>query len=313
MDGVTQVQTRISEIQSRFVYRTPRRVGQLGQRGAAAAGPRRHQRHVRLRLDRCDRVESAVVAEAQKYLGVPYLWGGTDPAKGLDCSGFTQLVFGNLGIDLPRTSSQQATAGPAVASSPPPARATWSSSTTRRREPASTTWASTSATGRWSPPPAGRGGQGPGRRQPDRDPPGAPAADDGATGTPGRPSAGCPTPTCSPRPPAATGWTPRCWPRWPSRSRASTPRRSRPPERRASCSSCRPPRRAWGQRPRPDVGDQRRRQVPQQPDQAVRLDRPGPGRLQRRPRHGEPLRRHPALPETQNYVRAVMTKAEAYR
>jgi len=60
--------------------------------------------------------ESAVVSQAQKYLGVPYLWGGTDPAKGLDCSGFTQLVYGNLGIDLPRTSSQQATAGEAVAS-----------------------------------------------------------------------------------------------------------------------------------------------------------------------------------------------------
>jgi hypothetical protein len=44
------------------------------------------------------------------------VWGGTDPAKGLDCSGFTKLVYGNLGIDLPRTSSQQATAGRAVAS-----------------------------------------------------------------------------------------------------------------------------------------------------------------------------------------------------
>jgi hypothetical protein len=56
------------------------------------------------------------VAEAQKSIGVPYLWGGTDPTKGLDCSGFTQLVYGNLGIDLPRTSSQQATSGRAVAS-----------------------------------------------------------------------------------------------------------------------------------------------------------------------------------------------------
>jgi cell wall-associated NlpC family hydrolase len=60
--------------------------------------------------------EQAVVEEAKKYLGVPYLWGGTDPNKGLDCSGFVQLVYKNLGIDLPRVSYQQATAGRPVAS-----------------------------------------------------------------------------------------------------------------------------------------------------------------------------------------------------
>jgi len=52
-----------------------------------------------------------VVAEARKYLGVPYLWGGTNPKQGLDCSGLVQLVYKNLGIDLPRVSYQQATAG----------------------------------------------------------------------------------------------------------------------------------------------------------------------------------------------------------
>lgn len=58
--------------------------------------------------------EQAVVSEARKYLGIPYVWGGTDPAKGLDCSGLVQRVYKNLGYDLPRVSYQQATAGRAV-------------------------------------------------------------------------------------------------------------------------------------------------------------------------------------------------------
>lgn len=58
----------------------------------------------------------AVVAEAKKYLGLPYVWGGTDPTKGLDCSGLVQLVYKNLGHDLPRVSNQQASAGRPVAS-----------------------------------------------------------------------------------------------------------------------------------------------------------------------------------------------------
>jgi hypothetical protein len=56
------------------------------------------------------------VAIATQYLGTPYRWGGTDPKTGLDCSGFTQLVYGRLGIDLPRTSGAQAGTGTAVGS-----------------------------------------------------------------------------------------------------------------------------------------------------------------------------------------------------
>ncbi len=59
--------------------------------------------------------EQAVVDEARKYLGVPYVWGGTDPKSGLDCSGLVQLVYKNLGVDLPRVSYQQATQGQKVA------------------------------------------------------------------------------------------------------------------------------------------------------------------------------------------------------
>lgn len=56
------------------------------------------------------------VALAKSYTGVPYLWGGTDPDKGLDCSGLVQLVFDRLGVDLPRTSAQQAKVGEKVGS-----------------------------------------------------------------------------------------------------------------------------------------------------------------------------------------------------
>jgi hypothetical protein len=115
VDGVTQVQARISEIQSRFLY-SARSTGSADWASAAAAAGLNSTSATSSGSSTATASESAVVAEAQKYIGVPYLWGGTDPSKGLDCSGFTQLVYGNLGVDLPRTSSQQATAGRPVAS-----------------------------------------------------------------------------------------------------------------------------------------------------------------------------------------------------
>ncbi|MDQ6523497.1 transglycosylase SLT domain-containing protein [Nocardioides sp. LHD-245] len=57
-----------------------------------------------------------VVVEARKYLGLPYIWGGTDPTRGMDCSGLVQVVYKSLGYDLPRVSYQQAAAGRPVAS-----------------------------------------------------------------------------------------------------------------------------------------------------------------------------------------------------
>lgn len=54
---------------------------------------------------------NAIVAEALRYLGVPYKYGGTSPVKGLDCSAFVQRVFAARGIKLPRTSAEQAKVG----------------------------------------------------------------------------------------------------------------------------------------------------------------------------------------------------------
>lgn len=58
----------------------------------------------------------AIVAFALQFNGNPYVWGGTSLTNGADCSGFTQSVFKNFGISLPRTSSAQAGAGTAVSS-----------------------------------------------------------------------------------------------------------------------------------------------------------------------------------------------------
>lgn len=56
----------------------------------------------------------AVVEYASRFIGNPYVWGGTSLTHGADCSGFVQSVYKHFGIQLPRTSSQMRSAGRAV-------------------------------------------------------------------------------------------------------------------------------------------------------------------------------------------------------
>ncbi|WGX97843.1 transglycosylase SLT domain-containing protein [Nocardioides sp. L-11A] len=111
--SIENVTARISELQARLAQFAPARVSGSGSgfatelagarvatTGAASGGT----------------VSGAdVVAEARKYLGLPYVWGGTDPTKGMDCSGLVQVVYKSLGYDLPRVSYQQAASGRPVA------------------------------------------------------------------------------------------------------------------------------------------------------------------------------------------------------
>lgn len=58
-----------------------------------------------------DEARGEVLQYAKKFLGNPYVWGGTSLTNGCDCSGFAQQIFANFGYALPRTSRQQAKAG----------------------------------------------------------------------------------------------------------------------------------------------------------------------------------------------------------
>ena len=50
---------------------------------------------------------SQVVGIALQYLGIPYVWGGSSPSTGFDCSGFVAYVFAQVGVSLPHHAASQ--------------------------------------------------------------------------------------------------------------------------------------------------------------------------------------------------------------
>jgi cell wall-associated NlpC family hydrolase len=59
------------------------------------------------------KVTGTIADTAMRFINSPYIWGGRIPS-GIDCSGFTQLVFKLHGIKIPRDSTEQAEAGEIV-------------------------------------------------------------------------------------------------------------------------------------------------------------------------------------------------------
>jgi len=56
----------------------------------------------------------SVIHRARSYMGLRYRWGGERPETGFDCSGFVRTVMRVAGVQLPRTSSEQARMGQEV-------------------------------------------------------------------------------------------------------------------------------------------------------------------------------------------------------
>lgn len=51
---------------------------------------------------------------AQNFNGTPYKWGGNDPNAGIDCSAFIKYLYGQIGVNLPRTAAEQVRVGTAI-------------------------------------------------------------------------------------------------------------------------------------------------------------------------------------------------------
>lgn len=82
----------------------------------AAAGTTSSQATNGQLINRGSAAGQAVVDAAKEHLGVPYLWGGTDPHNGFDCSGLVQDAYRAVGVEMPKWSRHQATMGEEVAS-----------------------------------------------------------------------------------------------------------------------------------------------------------------------------------------------------
>ncbi|MBU0500038.1 MAG: C40 family peptidase [Gammaproteobacteria bacterium] len=67
----------------------------------------RPERYPAKESGRVDEKRLQVVGLALAQLGAPYVWGGSTPDRGFDCSGLVQYTYNNAGIPVPRTAAEQ--------------------------------------------------------------------------------------------------------------------------------------------------------------------------------------------------------------
>lgn len=74
------------------------------------------EKHPAKSTARGDKDMGAIAARtAERFVGIPYRWGGENVVDGMDCSGFVRAVYNLCGLSIPRTSRDQFKAGDSVA------------------------------------------------------------------------------------------------------------------------------------------------------------------------------------------------------
>jgi cell wall-associated NlpC family hydrolase len=76
--------------------------------------PQAKKRELEPRRDKSD-MGGIAARTAERFVGIPYRWGGDTVVDGMDCSGFVRAVYNLCGVNIPRTSREQYRVGDVVA------------------------------------------------------------------------------------------------------------------------------------------------------------------------------------------------------
>lgn len=112
--ALAEVKTNISE-QSRKrnllesqIQVTQAQIQQIELETQQAEQLMQNQQYVKATYNSLPHVDAQTLIQyGEKFMGTPYVWGGTSPDPGFDCSGFVQYVFAHFGVSLYRTSEEQ--------------------------------------------------------------------------------------------------------------------------------------------------------------------------------------------------------------
>lgn len=92
----------------KYGYATAKSIAQLPYEVTSKAEPARSTTAL---ASRGSNARAAVANYSLSFIGTPYVWGGNDVYRGVDCSGFVKKMYGTIGMDLPRTAAEQSSVG----------------------------------------------------------------------------------------------------------------------------------------------------------------------------------------------------------